>query len=472
MKKTVVIFVMMCLLLVVTVSAEWVTTRTQTDVQEHVAGDQKQFPATSPDVDTLAKLGLSPFVSELPVLMIDTGGQQIFKEATIWAEVAVLDSPTGENDIMGQADTVLTATIKYRGASSYSQFDKPQYRLKFYREESGKSLDYDLFGIGADSEWVLNGPFLDRTLLRNYFVYTLASEVMDWAPGCTFFELFLDGVYQGVYLAVEPVGAGVERLDLNPFGLVSGATPYIVKRDREGTEENVLHTYGEKAGYTGQQLSVDYPGQNDLTEQQRQWIEQDISQFEEALYSDYFDDPDIGYANYIDVDSFVDYFILNEFALNHDASILSTYVYKELNGKLKLCVWDYNNAFDNYQWFTMEPDEFYMIDSYWFDWLLQDRAFVDRINLRYQELRQGSLSDTHIRQILDTGLETLGDAVDRNFSVWGYTFTTNMLSIDPGEPSRDPHSYEEALQQLTNTIEERLAFLDQHMGDLYAGCVN
>lgn len=472
MKKAAAIFVMICLLLAVTVGAAWGTTRTQTVAQEQTTEEQKQFPSISPDVEALAELGLEPFVSELPVLMIDTDGQQIFKEKTIWAEVAVLDSPSGENDIMGQADAVLTATIKYRGASSYSQFDKPQYRLKFYKEESGKALDYDLFGMGADSEWVLNGPFLDKTLLRNYLVYTLAGEVMDWAPGCTFFELFLDGIYQGVYLAVEPVGAGVERLDLNPFGLVSGATPYIVKRDREGTEVNVLHTYGEKAGYTGQQLSVDYPGQNDLTEQQRQWIEQDISQFEEALYSDYFDDPDIGYAKYIDVDSFVDYFILNEFALNHDASILSTYAYKELNGKLKLCVWDYNNAFNNYQWFAMQTDEFYMTDSYWFDRLLQDRAFVDRINERYQELRQGSLSDEHIQQILDNGLETLGDAVDRNYCVWVYSFMHNMLNDEDGEPTRDVHSYEEALQQLTTTIEERLAFMDQHMGDLYAGCVN
>ena len=113
-----------------------------------------------------------------------------------------------------------------------------------------------------------------------------------------------------------------------------------------------------------------------------------------------------------------------------------------------------------------------MTDSYWFDRLLQDRAFVDRINERYQELRQGSLSDEHIQQILDNGLETLGDAVDRNYCVWVYSFMHNMLNDEDGEPTRDVHSYEEALQQLTTTIEERLAFMDQHMGDLYAGCVN
>ena len=263
---------------------------------------------------------------------------------------------------------------------------------------------------------------------------------------------------------MEPITAGAERLDLNPFGLVSGATPYIVKRDRVGTEKNVLHTYGQTMGYTGQQLSVDYPGESSLTEQQRQWIEQDISSFEEALYSDYFDDPDIGYAKYIDVDSFVDYFILNEFALNHDAGVLSTYVYKEINGKIKLCVWDYNNAFDNYQWFDMECDEFFVVNSYWFDRLLQDRAFVERIVQRYEELRNGSLSDEHIQEVLDGGRALLGDAVERNYTLWGYSFAD--------ETSQDPHNYEEAIAQLEDVIQRRLTFLDENITTLASGCIN
>ena len=464
MKKTAAILTMVCLVLTVSLGAAWMLEQSPSAPERQTVTQQNQDNPFPPDEKALAALELEPFASELPILMIDTGGQQIYKEKTIWADVAVLDDASGQNDIFGQADAVLTATIKYRGASSYAQFDKPQYRLKFYRSESGKALEYDLFGLGADSEWVLNGPFLDKTLLRNYLVYTLSGEIMDWAPGCTFFELFLDGNYQGVYLAVEPITAGAERLDLNPFGLVSGATPYIVKRDRVGTEENVLHTYGQTMGYTGQQLSVDYPGESSLTEQQRQWIEQDISSFEEALYSDYFDDPDIGYAKYIDVDSFVDYFILNEFALNHDAGVLSTYVYKEINGKIKLCVWDYNNAFDNYQWFDMECDEFFVVNSYWFDRLLQDRAFVERIVQRYEELRNGSLSDEHIQEVLDGGRALLGDAVERNYTLWGYSFAD--------ETSQDPHNYEEAIAQLEDVIQRRLAFLDENITTLASGCIN
>src|SRR5699024_1676562 len=111
------------------------------------------------------------------------------------------------------------------------------------------------------------------------------------------------------------------------------------------------------------ELSVSYPGRCKLTETQFAWITQDISQFEQALYSSSFDDPQLGYAAYIDVDSFAEYFILNEFAMNRDASGLSTYVYKELGGKLQLCVWDFNNSFDNYRWFGCETDEFQMVEN-------------------------------------------------------------------------------------------------------------
>ena len=62
----------------------------------------------------------------------------------------------------------------------------------------------------------------------------------------------------------------------------------------------------------------------------------------------------------------------------------------------------------------------------------------------------------------------LGDAVGRNFAVWGYSFGLNLLT---GE-NRDLESYEEAMEQLYNALDLRLEFLDSHMKDLYANCVN
>ena len=423
------------------------------------------------NLEALKDLDMEPFVSNLPLLMIDTNEQQIVKEEMRTVSVAVYDYASGENDILSSPTTVLTAGLKLRGASSYN-FDKNQYRLKFYRDENLKPLYYGLFGMGADSEWVLHGPYLDHSLLRNYLMYNLCRETMDWAPDCRFMELFVDGSYQGVYLAVEPVTAGANRLGLSEFGLISGATPYIVARDRKGTQTHTINPYAMANGLAGHEMGIRYPSKTGLTPDQKRWIEQDISQFEEALYSDYFADPERGYAKYIDVDSFVDYVVLNEASINQDAGNLSTYIYKEMEGKLKVAVWDFNNSFNNYQWFSRDVKKFYLLNNYWLDRLLMDRAFVDRVVSRYHELRKTTLSNEHMNDVLFAGRDTLGPAIERNFMRWGYTFQNPMMSHEDDEANRNPESYQEAFNRLLQTMHQRTAFLDKHIEDLYAGCIN
>ena len=423
------------------------------------------------DIENLKAIEMEPFVSNLPLLMIDTREQQIIREEMRTVSVAVYDYASGENDILANPTTVLEAGLKLRGASSYN-FDKNQYRLKFYRNQDMKPLYYRLFGMGADSEWVLHGPYLDHSLLRNYLMYNLSRETMDWAPDCRFFELFVDGRYQGVYLAVEPVTAGANRLNLSEFGLISGATPYIVARDRIGTQLHSMQPYATTNGLAGNEMGIRYPSKTELTQDQKRWIEKDISQFEIALYSDFFADPERGYAKYIDVDSFVDYVILNELSINQDAGNLSTYIYKELNGTLKMAVWDFNNSFNNYQWFARDVDEFYLTDNYWLGRLLQDRNFVDRVVRRYHELRESVLSDDHMNDLLFEGRDILGPAIDRNFMRWGYTFVNFMMSTDEGDSNRNPESYPEAFNRLLQTMHQRIAFLDKNIEDLYANCIN
>ena len=114
----------------------------------------------------------------------------------------------------------------------------------------------------------------------------------------------------------------------------------------------------------------------------------------------------------------LDYFIINEFAMNYDAGNLSTYVYKELGGKLQLAAWDFNNGFDNYQWFHTETDRLYTVENSWFDRLWQDENFREHVCERYVQLRKTTLSDEHIADKIASYQEKLGDAVDRNFKVW------------------------------------------------------
>ena len=92
-----------------------------------------------------------------------------------------------------------------------------------------------------------------------------------------------------------------------------------------------------------------YPSSKSCTPEQAEYIQRDLSRFEKALYSLDYDDPKLGYRAYIDVDSFVDYMVFNEFFQNYDDTRYSTYLSREVGGKLSIGpVWDFNNALDNY----------------------------------------------------------------------------------------------------------------------------
>ena len=89
----------------------------------------------------------------------------------------------------------------------------------------------------------------------------------------------------------------------------------------------------------------------------------------------------------------------------------------------------------------------------------------NRVCERYGQLRKTTLSDEHIAEKIASYQEELGDAVDRNFKVWGYSFNEALLAGTTKEgSSRDIGSYEEAMKQLTDTIRERLAYLDKELG--------
>lgn len=431
------------------------TTITKEEVKEWAA----------PDEESLEYYDLGEFSTTLPVVYMNTKGQQVMKENAIWGNIALLDGNGEEQSVFSLPNSIYRATIKYRGASSYSKFDKKQYRIKFYKNEKDSAKEVSLAGMGANSEWVLNGPYLDKTLIRNKLVYDLARELNGWAPDTRFVELFVDGEYQGVYLAVEPVTNGESRLRLAEFGLLSGETAYIVNRDRIDTGSEEIDTWGKTNGYTYNALYIRYPSKNKITEKQKAYIQKDISEFEQVLHGKNFSDKRMGYQAYIDMDNWVDYFIINEFAMNYDAGNLSTYLYKELDGKLQLAVWDFNNGFDNYQWFRTETDVLHTVENSWFQRLWQDENFRDRVCERYRQLRETTLADEHIAEKIASYQEELGEAVDRNFKVWGYSFKENLLAGTSKEgTSRNIRSYEEAMKQLTDTIRERLAYLDKELG--------
>ena len=476
MKRKIYVFGMILSIIIITVFANFLYNNIGLGIVEESSDsiNKKVKEWKKPSIEYLEYYGLDDFDTNLPVLYIDTKDQRITKENKIWGTLAVINKnlDKAKRNIYDRPDHQIPITINLRGASSYSGFDKEQYRIKFYKREGEKGAkNYQFLGMGANSEWVLNGPFLDKTLLRNKVIYQVSREIFQWAPDTRFCEVFVDGEYRGVYLAVEPVTNGESRLRLSEFGLLSGKTAYIVKRDREGTEDNPLKNYGKIAGKTSNDLYISYPSQYKITKSQQKWIENDISNFEKVLYSKDFDDPIKGYSQYIDIDNFVDYVVLNESVMNNDAGNLSTYIYKELEGKLQITVWDFNNVYNNYQTFRQDYSKFFIQEMAWFSRLLEDRKFVDKVVKRYKYLRNGVLSTENLYNLIEEGRIELGDAIERNFAIWGYTFSEDMM-ISGGGADPNPSSYADAIDKLKSSIEERLVFLDNHITDLYKGCIN
>lgn len=429
------------------------------------------------------------FCSHLPLVIINTEGQEVpgavtgehdrfgqslhtvseEGENSVNVSVSIIDNASGNNHLNDEADLTTRSLIRIRGNSS-RRFEKSSYQLKFVNEE-GMDCNLEVMGMDAHSEWVLYGPYLDKSLVRNYMWYNISGEIMEYAPNVRYCEVFLNGEYRGLYLMVEAIANGDEgRLHLKKNYKGNEVTGYILRIDRPteadlGTTSDI-YSFGERIDKVRTDVSICYPGKNKLTPELAEEIEMDFAAFEKVLYSYDYNTRDYGYRNWIDVDNFVDYYLINEFSCNTDAGIFSTYFYKEPGGKYKLCVWDFNNACDNYMENPLGPAGLNLYDyRAYFEMLCKDDEFVEEIIARYGELRKTWFSDEYLDWYIDSTLEWLGPAVERNNERWADAFT-DYAPLEPAE--RNVYSHEEAVGQLKTWTHARGAWLDVNIDALRA----
>lgn len=390
-------------------------------------------------------------------------------ETELTAVMKIIDNQVNWNQISDNPAVYTNIQVRVRGNTS-RWYDKKSYALTTI-DSTGDERDIKVMGMEKGHSWALHGPFLDKTLMRNYMAMNISGELMDYAPDVRFCEVILNGEYQGLYVMMETVSRGKGRVDIERPNTTKNVTGYIIEIDN-GTSLplTALDNFTKYASVLRKDSYLDlvYPGEEQLTPDLKEFIEKDVSKFEKALYSYDYDTLDYGYQNYIDVDEFVDYFILMEVFLQHDTGNLSTYFYKDINGLYKPCVWDFNNDLENIS--TVSEDDFFVrkfvsVQAPWFWMLIKDQQYVERIIARYQELRQGILSDAFLLNYIEDVQEYLGSAVERNYAVWGYSFQPENLDIrnklHPEE--RNPCTYEEAVRQMTDTLLERLEWLDEHI---------
>lgn len=416
--------------------------------------------------------------THLPLVIIDTDGQEIpgvpitdehrqelgfttteDGQEMLNAHISIMSDNKHNHHPSDKPDLETSMQIRVRGNSS-RYFDKKGYLIRL-TDKNGKYKKKEVMGMAPHYEWALHGPYLDKSLIRNYMWYNIAGEIMGYAPNVRFCEVIMDGKYQGLYVMTETITNGKDcRLDISEPVKGTDKTGYVLRLDRgSNTPIKNIETFTNYTYRNRQNVDIQYPRSGDLTPELADAIAQDFSDFEKSLYSYDYDTDDYGYYNDIYVQSFVDYFIINEFTTNYDAGWLSTYIYRDIGDKYHMVVWDFNSACDNYIHSTLAPQRFEMQHMTWFYMLMKDEYFTDRIIQRYQELRKSYLSEEYLNQYIDDTVAYLGDAIDRNFEVWGYTFDENM--IQPAE--RNPRSYEEAIAQIKEFIHVRGTWLDEHI---------
>jgi len=326
----------------------------------------------------------------------------------------------------------------------------------------------------AENDWVLHNPFSDKSLIRNALTYKIANSFMAWAPRTRFVELLINGEYLGVYVLMEKIKRDKGRVDIAKLTPededITGG--YILKHDKFTGSNNDAFTsnYPPQVGASQKTAFLyHYPKPNEITVEQKEYITDFIRNFEDLLKSENYNDPINGYEKYIDVQSFIDFMLLNELTRNVDGYRLSTYMYKEKgeDGKLHMGpVWDFNLAFSNadycdgwsktgwaFDFNDICPNDNWII-HFWWDRLMEDETFQNAVIDRWQALRSDVISDERINFCIDSLANELTEAQVRNFQKWPilgqYVWPNNFIGS----------THQSEIDYLKNWTIDRMEWID------------
>ena len=379
----------------------------------------------------------------------------------------------------------------------------------------------------ADSDWIIHAPYSDRTLMRNYQMYTWSREIGRYAVRTRFIELFLDtdpgnnivdsGDYWGVYVLMEKIKRDKNRLDIGALGPTDLSEPEI-------TGGYVFEKGGDDSTFTtttfDDTISFLDPEKSELEPAQEAWIVNHFNDFEADLAGGNFDNPLHAdyYGNYIDIGSFIDHHILVEFGKNVDGFVLSTFLYKERGGKINMGpIWDYNGGLGGADyvcdwnpvgWLHEARDEDCCINACctvdscfrfresddggcegdvlanhygWYERLFEDPEFLLAYADNWFEHREYEFKTANMLADIDNNVTTLttnvgsSTPVSRNFAKWNIlndSVWPDYLDnkIDP-EHSGCTHSYPLTyagnVDWLRDWVDDRLSWMDLEIDATY-----
>ena len=423
--------------------------------------------------------------SNLPIFVINTHGQRIPDEPKIEVDLGIIYNGEGIRNKITDPFNEFNGkiAIEIRGSSS-QMFPKKQYGFETI-DSTGEDKDVSLLGFPAESDWILYAPYSDKSLIRNVLAYKLANNIGRYASRSRLCELVLNDEYMGVYVLLEKIKRNKDRVDISKLteadttgdNLTGG---YILKIDKKDGGYN-SGWYSDYRPYSNAWQTIyiqyHYPKPESILDVQKKYIKSIVDSFETTMNSPEFADTLNGYTNFIDVESFVDYFILSELSRNVDAFRLSFFFYKDKNSKDKKIkagpLWDLNLGFGNSDYYNASSTEGWQINylttdptflqsdyyqvPFWWKKLFSDKEFKNKIKLRWKEFRENELSIPNIMAIIDSITILLSESEERNFERW------DILDEYIWPNAYVGGSYENEISYLKNWIINRLNWMDEEL---------
>ena len=371
------------------------------------------------------------YFTGLPIIYLDTNGVPIdSKEEYREGFVSIYGGQNFNN--FGNTEM----NIRGRGNSTWYFHPKKAFQLKFGNE-------MEILGMPEDKKWIFLAEHSDKTLMRNKIAFEMGYiSKLDWTPESYFAEVFINNEYNGTYNISQKVEESNHRV-------VLGNTGYLLEIDQlERMEADDVYFYTSEFLINIKEPEVVY-GSNEFN-----YAKNLISEFETALKGSQFKDPANGYAKYIDIDSFIDWYLISEIIKNQDSRDFSSIFLNVIPGeKIKMGpLWDFDLAFGNVDYSECEyPEGFWVKEHAWYKRLFQDPAFVSMVKTRFLYFKE---NQNFILEKMDFYANYLSLAQKENDDRWdiiGNYAWPNPVVFD---------TYEEEVTHLKSWYTKRMNWLE------------
>ena len=340
----------------------------------------------------------------------------------------------------GPASSIVDLTIRGRGNSSWNA-PKKSYKIEFSQKQS-------LLGMPANRDWALISNYADKTLMKNYLMYSLSARLgAYYSPRCEFVELYLNGDYLGVYLLTETIKIGKDRINIP-----DNSDSYIVEFDgkllknEQAVRSNVINTNGKI-------FRIHDP--KNASEEALSTIKEHIRSFETFLIN--MDNAD-SLSQWIDLAEYVKHYWVQEFSKNPDATFYTSVYFSWVKGGLIKMgpVWDFDLAFGGHGMEHINSTENWQLkDSYWNAYIFKDSTTNQaRIDFWKQHREQ------FVKTIdeADSICTLLQGAAENNFKRWNVLNSTKYI-----DHRHAYNAYKEAVEDLKDWIRNRIQWIDEQI---------